>query len=165
MKRLVDVDVILKATTSAEQDQTLLKSMLEFYNRHFPRIGIDLYMEPTFDGMLMFYSTFEDFFSSFYIPNQCSKLTEGKRYQQKQATQGAPVKWNIQAEKLPAGHSFQELMRTAEKFYDKFIPGTSLQILNDQQAVLTFPNEDAFAYGIRFIETCIGTADAPSPTN
>ncbi len=166
MKRLVDVDVILKATTSTEHDQTLLKSMLEFYNHHFPRIGIDLYMEPTYDGgALMFFSTFEDFFSSFYIPNQCSKLAEEQRYKYEKATRGTPVKWHIQAEKLPTGHTFSELMRTAEKFYTKFIPGTSLQVLSDQQADLTFPNEQAFKYGLRFIETCMGTADATIPSN
>ncbi len=165
MKRLVDVDVILKATTSTEQDRALLKSMLEFYNHYFPRIGIDLYMEGTLDGMLMFYSTFEDFFSSFYIPNQRAKLAEEEVSKHHTARKGTPVRWNIQAEKLPVGHTFQDLMRTAAKFYEKFIPGTSLQLMSDQQAILTFPNEDAFRYGLRFIETCMGTADASIPSN
>ncbi len=163
MKRLVDVDVILKATTSTESDRTLLKSMIEFYNHYFPRVGIDLYMEPTFDGSLMFWSTFEDYFSSFYIPNQCSKLAEDRKSEPK--TRGTPVEWNIQAEKLPAGHTFQELMHTAGKFYEKFIPGTSLHVLSDQKAVLTFPNEQAFKYGLRFIETCMGIAHAAVPSN
>ncbi len=163
MKRLVDVDVILKATTDTEADRVLLKTMLDFYNQHFPKIGVDLYLEPTFDGMLMFYSTFEDFFSSFFIPTQCSRVSEEQR--SKHQTRGTPVKWHIRAEKLPVGHTFSELMRTVEKFYAKFIPGTSLQVLSDQQAVLTFPNEEAFKYGLRFVETCMGTADATIPSN
>src|SRR4030042_664129 len=159
MKRLVDVDIILRATTNTDEERALLKNMLEFYNRHFPKIGIDLYLEPTFDGMLMFYSTFEDFFSSFYIPNQCITLAKEKRSKRFVVTAGTPVKWHIQAEKLPAGHSFQDLMRTIEKFYEKFIPGTSLQVLSERQAVLTFPDEDAFKLGIHFVEMCIGSAD------
>jgi hypothetical protein len=165
MKRLIDVDVILKATTSTEGDQALLQSMLEFYNHYFPRIGIDLYMEPTFDGMLMFYSTFEDFFSSFYIPNQCSKDAEESCSKRPMVTGGTPVKWHIQAEKLPAGHTFIELMRTAEKFYEKFIPGTRFDILSDREAILAFPNEDAFKRGIHFIETCIGAAKSSPSSN
>jgi len=165
MKRLVDVDIILRTTTNSEEERALLKNMLEFYNQHFPKIGIDLYLEPTFDGMLMFYSTFEDFFSSFYIPNQCSKIAKEKGSKRDLVGTGTPVKWQIQAEKLPVGHSFEELMRTIEKFYEKFIPGTSLQILGDRQAVLTFPNENAFKLGVHFVERCIGTADATAHSN
>jgi hypothetical protein len=165
VKRLVDVDVIIKATCSTDHDRELLKPMLDFYNNHFPRIGIDLYMEETLDGMLMFYSTFEDFFSSFYVPNQCSPLSEEQGSKLRQASKGTPVRWNIQAEKLPVGHTFQELMRTAAKFYEKFIPGTSLVVMSDQQAILTFPNEEAFTYGLQFIQTCMGSANATVTSN
>jgi hypothetical protein len=164
MKKLVDVEIILKATPLAQDDQALMHDVMKYYNRNFPRMGIDMYLEKTLDGMLMFYSTFEDFFSSYYIPSVCARqLCQG--HAQEECTPAGPVEWKIQAEKLPKGRTFQDLMRTVQKFYEHFVPGSSLSILNDREAILTFPHPNSFELWLNTIQECLESSDSSLYTN
>ncbi|HMF33343.1 MAG TPA: hypothetical protein VKK79_18095 [Candidatus Lokiarchaeia archaeon] len=164
MKKLVDVEIILKATPVADGDQFLMHDLMKYYNRHFPRIGIDMYLEKTLDGMLMFYSTFEDFFSSYYIPSVCSQnLCRG--HQQDVSPSEGPVEWKIQAEKLPKGRTFEDLMRTVQKFYEHFVPGSTLNVLNDREAILTFPHPHSFELWLNTIQECLQTEESSLYSN
>ena len=164
MKKLVDVEIILKATPLAQDDQALMHDVMKYYNRNFPRMGIDMYLEKTLDGMLMFYSTFEDFFSSYYIPSVCAR-NQCRGHLQETGTSEGPVEWRILAEKLPKDRTFEDLMRTVQKFYEHFVPGSSLSIISDREAILTFPHPHSFELWLNTIQECLPTGDSSLYSN
>lgn len=164
MKKLVDVEIILKATPVAPDDQLLMRDVMKYYNANFPRIGIDMYLEKTLDGMLMFYSTFEDFFSSYYIPNACARH-QCVGHQVDTGLSGGPVQWRIVAEKLPRGRSFMDLMRTVQKFYEHFVPGSTLDVLSDREAILTFPHAHSFETWLTNVQEFMDDEDSSLYSN
>lgn len=139
MKKLVDVDIILRVTVPGGKLPTWVCDGLALCNDDFPRMGVYVYFDPTLDGMLAFYATFEDFCSSFFLPGQCPALPTGLGGDL-QPSGGDPLQWEVCAEKLPSEHAFEELARIAGKRFETLVPGSRLEMTGPRTARLTIPD-------------------------